>query len=70
MSIMILTQFSPLYIKCKKPLFNEKKLWKCIFEASGRIVFHILPRLHFIWVVSQEFLWIMLQSSVHALCKN
>ena len=41
---VILTPFSPFYIKCKK--VNVKNLWKCILRHLGGWLFHIFPRLH------------------------
>ena len=69
---LILTLFNPFDIKCKK----LDSMWK----TSGNVflghlrewVFHIFARLHSIMGVplnfSLEFLWIILQYSVQALC--
>ena len=67
---LILTPFSQFDIKCKK--LNVKNFWKCIFRASSR-EFSYFPKIILNPVGGAlqyllEFLWIMLQYSIQALC--
>ena len=41
-SELILTPFSPCYIKCKR--LNVKNLWKYIFRAYRRVSFSYFPK--------------------------